>query len=469
MPVRRTDAPPLHVVRPAPEEFDHYERERWREEEAYIAQAPTPWDVGQRLRYVQELRDRRDAQRNGTFQECVRCRETSFTGQFLTMPESVDSAGQTICPRCLDYATLCDVEECRFRVHTRSSLSRLHPQHYYSCHQCGSDFPQAERQNRIDSLARMPYCWPCLSQTGGLDECPDCEAIFPRNFLGDCPCGTVAGHSYKPPVMFHYVKRTKSAKGHTLAVASHHAPKVNGPFMGFELEVEYFTAKERDVMRVIRKSGLPLYCKHDGSLHDGVEIVSHPATLAAWRAMWPKMSDLYGTLRGLGCRSYHTSTCGLHVHVNKSAFDGKTHLWRLCQLVYRNPREIFHLSQRSELKAMERWATLKDVPVKNLARKVRAPSGEWVRYTAVNLNNAATAEFRFFRGTLEPSSVMRALESVQAFVEFTRNANRQDLSAFRHFRAFVLDTASKSKGNTFGHLAAFLNGQESLDTQSQET
>lgn len=54
-------------------------------------------------------------------------------------------------------------------------------------------------------------------------------------------------------------------------------------FFGVELEIDYggeSDSSARAILDVANGNGLEyLYCKHDGSLDDGFELVSHPMTL----------------------------------------------------------------------------------------------------------------------------------------------------------------------------------------------
>ena len=61
-----------------------------------------------------------------------------------------------------------------------------------------------------------------------------------------------------------------------------------------------------------------IYCKHDGSLDDGFEIVSHPATLEYHTNTIPWKKILDEALE-MGYYSHNSGTCGLHVHINRAA------------------------------------------------------------------------------------------------------------------------------------------------------
>ena len=99
-----------------------------------------------------------------------------------------------------------------------------------------------------------------------------------------------------------------------------------------------------------------LYIKHDGSLDEGFELVTHPMSLSyhCKEMPWQAMLD---TLVDMGYRSHQTGTCGLHCHVNRDAF-GETEaaIARILFFVERNWTELLNFSRRT-MRQLERWAS----------------------------------------------------------------------------------------------------------------
>jgi len=187
--------------------------------------------------------------------------------------------------------------------------------------------------------------------------------------------------------------------------------------MGFELEVESDGNSIRDAAEVVTNAlGERIYLKEDGSLSQGFEIVTHPHSLEEYQANfdWSALTDL----RRLGFRSWDTRTCGLHVHVSRTAFGVmqkraditkiQAHELRFMKLIYDNDRQISRLA------------------------------------AAVNSENSETLEVRVFRGSLKPARVLMALELVQSAVEYTRDlhvsANNKALS-WMMFTRYVANNA----------------------------
>jgi len=194
-------------------------------------------------------------------------------------------------------------------------------------------------------------------------------------------------------------------------------------FFGVELEIDEGGENDssaEDVMYVANRSDEHIYCKHDGSLHDGFEIVTHPMTLdyhlntMPWKEITDKARDLDYT-------SHQAKTCGLHIHVNRTAFGEDTStqdaaIARVLYFVERNWNELLIFSRRTQ-KQLENWARrygYKDEPCEMLEH---AKKGSIGRYACVNLTNYSTIEFRIFRGTLKINTIFATLQLVNRICE----------------------------------------------------
>ena len=209
--------------------------------------------------------------------------------------------------------------------------------------------------------------------------------------------------------------------------------------MGFELEVEVLDGSIRDhAESVINALGEHAYLKSDGSLDHGFEIVTHPHSLDSYRKEFAFES--FRKFRQGGLRSWNTSTCGLHVHVSRTAFgipyDNRTdradliksrqlHELRFIKLIYDNQRQVTRLAGRNT-----HYANFNDKG--NLHHKVMRGYDDGGRYSAVNTQNENTLEVRLFKGSLNEKRVLMALEFVHSAVEYTRdlkvNATNKALS-----------------------------------------
>lgn len=200
-------------------------------------------------------------------------------------------------------------------------------------------------------------------------------------------------------------------------------------YMGVELECERPGLDGEDGAAIIRGSFADRLAgiEHDGSLLNGFEIISNPATLG-YHMRHYGWADILGLLAEMGCQSHDSGRCGLHVHVSRSAL-GRNDDAR--------DRVIAML-----ICLVDRWFT--DDAASPLARFARRTPGHYcarldagiasddsraqivekakatatTRYRAVNLTNDATVEFRLFRGTLRPETFAATLQLVDAMVRW---------------------------------------------------
>jgi len=180
-----------------------------------------------------------------------------------------------------------------------------------------------------------------------------------------------------------------------------------------------------------------LYLKHDGSLDEGFEIVSHPGTLRTHKQVY-RWGDILSKLQKWECSSAMNSTCGLHVHCNKSFLGGTN-----SSSVYGYKINRFVHSHRRELKLLGRrdsdYASFGRAELDNLF------SGE--RRQAANLAPSQTIEFRFPRGTLHIGHFFSTLELIDCIMRYMNTINVQEASVknWEAFKRFI----GKQKEYTF--------------------
>ena len=301
-----------------------------------------------------------------------------------------------------------------------------------------------------------PTCEPCsqtLLDTEDYSHCDYCRELFSDLHYSDARDRSLCTDCYHEPWDCGecYESRTENddhecyRNGLIYDYSYKPSPEFYGRanyYFGFELEVE--DANEHGVddgaQTVIDHLGERVYCKHDGSLNDGFEIVSHPHSFDELENLnW----DWLTSLRRLGFRSWDTTTCGLHVHISRTAFwkDGKRnegHELRFQKLIYDNARMVEAIAGRSSS-----YARFKDKGY--LVPKIKH-GHQADRYEAVNSYNDATLEVRVFRGSLKKQRILSAIEFLHAATEYTRdmriNPKDKQLSWFR-FMAYVLDNQDK--------------------------
>ena len=317
--------------------------------------------------------------------------------------ERAEFDGQNLCADCLDTHTVLCVE-CGGRIWSDDNAgSRDEPlcqdcydDNYTSCCRCGRQLREDQAYyESSDEYDERPYCSQCYA---ALDKDQSIHHYY-----------------YKPKAVFHG----------------------EGPrFFGVELEID--GAGERAshalaLLNIANRNGDCAYIKHDGSLDDGLEIVTHPMSLEyhlremPWEALCRKAVSL-------GYLSHRTSTCGLHVHVSRSAF-GETEaaqeaaIARVLYFFERHWEELLKFSRRTP-RQLERWAArygYKEQPMEILDFAKKGYHGG--RYTCVNLQNADTVEFRMFRGTLKPNTIFAALELLDQLCDMAVSLSDGELKA----------------------------------------
>lgn len=310
----------------------------------------------------------------------------------------------------------------------------------FRCSLCGSVHP-ASQMNKFDG---QTLCYACLeSETTLCDRCGDriwqsddcgdgnvtlchrCE----ESYYGHCSdCGRLVANDD-----MHYLSDTDS-DGYCSTCYGRHAREQgvhsycykpepifygDGPrFLGVELEIDGGGESDYNANLIVdvgNRDQDHIYIKHDGSLDEGLEIVTHPMTLNYHTEVMPWREVLRKALE-LDYTSHQAGTCGLHVHVNRSSL-GETSaeqegtIARILFLVENFWNELLRFSRRTQ-RQLDRWATRygrKDDP-KAVLRSAKSNSD---RYTCVNLTPYYTIEFRIFRGTLKYNTLIATLQLVE--------------------------------------------------------
>lgn len=304
----------------------------------------------------------------------------------------------------------------------------------------------------------MLYCQNCHDNY--VYECNDCGTQYWDGNGHDCEDedednGSIHSYSYRPSPYFF-------GKGQY--------------YLGFELEVEARNSSRYQGAELVQEAlGAHAYMKDDGSLSDGFEVVTHPHTLEKYQTdfNW----EFITKLKREGFRSWNTDTCGLHVHVSRTAFGTGESPWgrsdrdalilkrqahelRFMKLIYDNQRQVERIAGR----AGNHYATFGDRG--KLIDKVKYGNQSNGRYSAINTENDMTLEVRVFKGSLRKERVLSALEFVTASVEYTRDlkvtAKNQALSWLR-FTAYVSENME-----TYPNLALIMSESFASDNNPNE-
>ena len=331
---------------------------------------------------------------------CPECGEVVENTNLVTL-----EGGRRICQSCADrLAILCT--ECG-RWHMADEVQHITDRHGNRvCEHCWESYSRCERCGgwfRSDET----------SERDGAELCVRCADEIDRT--------GVQSYYFQPQPIFH------RADGE---------PE-NSLVLGVELEMDYGDG-DIAASRISKEYGTDwLYFKHDGSLDEGVELVTHPispAVLASneGRAMWERISEI---ALEEGCRSHDTRTCGLHVHVNRDYFGKGTARQEMAELKltgivdrFFEPLTIF---SRRKPEQLTQWAKRPMLPKTKDGWQQRAKTCRSVschdRYRAINVTNDHTIEFRLFRGTLKPSTLQATFQFVSGLCAVAKDATVGEL------------------------------------------
>lgn len=276
------------------------------------------------------------------------------------------------------------------------------------------------------------WCDGCTSYHG--NWCDECEHYTEDNCEscnGDTQDGVriVHDYNYRPDPVFHTIKDNERL------------------FFGVELEMEFPNGYRGDASSHAYHALEPddyAYLKNDGSLEEGFELVTHPMSFdflmdnEASEELWDTIEKLRTQYEA---RSYNTRTCGFHIHISRTGFNGGAHMHRFLNLVYSNPEFYSKLAGRKS----DQWAKFDDVyrshydPATEKYQVVKALKDKLTfdprfgndtdRYSAINTRNRHTLEMRIFKGTLSRTALMAHIQLAHASVEYTRNLSLSDVKS----------------------------------------
>jgi hypothetical protein len=193
-------------------------------------------------------------------------------------------------------------------------------------------------------------------------------------------------------------------------------------YMGMEIEVEKMMPHADEFYSSLTtKQEQFVYMKTDGSLsHNGVEIVTMPGTLDSIRTLFP--FDSLDNARNRGARSFYYGNCGFHIHVSRSAFS-PTHMWKFVKFQINNPSLCQTVGQRNNSSYAHWNYQYRDKfnMGDGLPSLVKGKSANGDRYVAINFQNHATVELRYFKGNILKAAILKNVEFVQSIYDYTKH------------------------------------------------
>ena len=376
--------------------------------------------------------------------------ECQYCGEYVRKDDAYEVDGDWCCENCRDehcyYCEDCDEWHDEDNGEYVQSVSRwvcnnCLERFYTTCDHCGNYLLYEDTVTvHVNNRGRTEdWCDSCVeNDTWTCDDCGDTysydvdyiEDGYDR-YCNECGCGcqdTGDINTWKSPKR----RMNYGFKPVPCMCATNEEKQTAGSnwsqsivFYGFELEIDRNekSYEEDEWSEKIVDELTSTYCKQDCSLdkggsYSGIEIVSHPATLAWYEDHRDNFDECFVMLKDGGWLSHDAGTCGLHVHISLHALEA-ANPWAVNNMLFLFDRfwdKLVKFSRRTESQ-LNRWARRYSTArgtyeqIKNMAKR------DCDRYMAVNLQNAHTVELRMFRGTLNTETFFATLQLVDTIVK----------------------------------------------------
>lgn len=358
--------------------------------------------------------------------------------------------------------TLCD-EVIRIPADWREGWCRNCECYLTTCSSCEDEFiDSSEASGEILRRAlhnRIGYRMMFGAEDSGeyvcsecVYSCDHCDNMYQyENSLIECCRRSDMIHDYSyTPVYRYYSVPEGSTEVHS---TWREAPDTL--FMGIELEIaRIYNGVNGFFENCTTEAESFVFFKEDGSIGaDGAELVTMPATIEAFKEIFP--FDALDVARANGARSYRYASCGFHIHVSRRAFK-PSHMWKFVRFQLKNPYLCQRVAQRDE-SSYASWY-FDETEKRSLPEYVKGTKANGRRYLAINFQNSATVELRYFKGNLLRSAIMKNVEFVQSIYDYTKHMSIRDIMAGamdEHQYHLWL-----SKSDKYPNLVNFLNNNE---------
>lgn len=362
----------------------------------------------------------------------------SSDGEYFCDCDCARNAGYDVCEECGDVVPSdCIVvvdEGTRYEGYVCEEC--VSGSNFFRCDNCHEYFDRRHFSPVITHYGEE-ICEECYEESYG--TCEECLGVFStydlewtdddRLLCDSCReseerrRGCINRYSYKPSAIYFGLNGRRPVFGDPLT-------------FGFELEVDkgddqaYCAGEIEDAM------GDQVYMKEDSSVT--FEIVSHPMTLDYLRSEFD-MKTLCSIPPKYGFKSHDAGTCGLHVHVGRKQLgldtdDQDRVIERICVLMLRHWDNLVRFTRR-EQSQLRRWASKPDlfsgerkhICINELHERFESYECDNDRYVALNLCNSDTIEFRVYRGSLKPDTVLASLEFTSNICRYAMEHNLRDV------------------------------------------
>lgn len=194
-------------------------------------------------------------------------------------------------------------------------------------------------------------------------------------------------------------------------------------FIGIELEVDHVHGIDSDslaghALSLFNGSGDLFHAEYDGSVDH--EYISQPMTFEKWLSEKENVSLAFDYLKQ-HCTSHDAGTCGLHMHINNSAFKNDVQYLRFKLILEHFKSDLFKFSRRQNIDGYYyNFLTTGNTNKSDLPKKVKAlKNGSVYGHTSwINEHSKRTFELRFYRGTLNIDTFYASLELTYKMIKY---------------------------------------------------
>lgn len=268
------------------------------------------------------------------------------------------------------------------------------------CDLCGKVHIRKQIEMTPDSLLRghklgdkINICNGCIG--AHYYFCEDCGTPVrkPKTRCAKCESSVILSYSTKPEPIFKAMRNENTRL-----------------YFGWEWEIES-KGNPRDISYIANTKGKGLmYCKHDGSIRNGVEIVTHPMTYNFFRSRAKFFRDLFSDIKNAGGHSFDTSNTGCHIHISRAGFKNADHIINFTRCVYQSK-----FSEFIALRPGNHYAHYNGFSVPSIRKQLINPCD---RYRAVNFCNRNTIEVRIYKGTINYDALMMYIQHLMCCIKY---------------------------------------------------
>lgn len=280
-------------------------------------------------------------------------------------------------------------------------------------------------------------------------NCTECGTQTPRSSLRGGICPVCVGVPPEKIMIHNYSTRANNIFGFKGGKAGKHKASLdkftqyyrnvitslsysgdNTMYLGIELEYECRGNREDALVPILRHLHDHAIIKSDGSLQNGVEIVTCPATyeeqVKALAPFFAKFPD----------RIYPFETCGVHIHISRGCLNAGTQGRLLAFMNNPNNKDkLIDLAGRYS----QQYAGMGN----NLKATSILRGGDGARYRMLNTTNQETLEFRLFKSTDKWEDMLVFMQFVCAIVEYCKPCNTKhsfnEHKEYTNFEAWLKD------------------------------